>query len=57
VHSTADDVADGNGDECDGSKQDALNGSKDGTGTCDVQQVDQAVLPARRVNRRKSTNT
>ena len=41
VHGTADDVADGDGDESDGSKQDALNGSEDGAGTCDVQQVDQ----------------
>ena len=42
----ADDVADGDGDECDGAKQDALDGSKDGAGTCNIQQVDQAVLPA-----------
>ena len=46
VHGAADDVADGDGDESDGSKQDALNGSEDGAGTCDVQQVDEAVLPA-----------
>ena len=46
VHSTADDVGDGDGDKRDGPEEDALDGSKDGAGTCDVQQVDQAVLPA-----------
>ena len=46
VHGAADDVADGDGDECDGPEQDALDGSEDGAGACDVQQVDQAVLPA-----------
>ena len=46
VHCTTDDVADGDGDERDGAKQDALNGAQDGACACDVQQVDQAVLPA-----------
>ena len=45
VHSAADYVADGDGDECDGPEQDALNGSDDGAGACDIQQVDEAVLP------------
>ena len=45
VHSSADYVADGDGDECDGPEQDALNGSDDGAGACDIQQVDEAVLP------------
>ncbi len=46
VHSTADDVADRNGQERDGPEQDALDRPDDGAGACDVQQVDQAVLPA-----------
>ncbi len=46
VHCATDDVADGDGDERDGAKQDALNGAQDGACACDVQQVDQAVLPA-----------
>ena len=46
VHGAADDVGDGDGDKCDRPKQNALNGSKDGAGTCDVEQVDQGVLPA-----------
>ena len=46
VHSSADYVADGDGDECDGPEQDALNGSDDGAGACDIQQVDEAVLPS-----------
>ena len=46
VHRATDDVADGDGDERDGAKQDALNGAQDGACACDVQQVDQAVLPA-----------
>ena len=46
VHSTADDVADGDGKERDGPEEDALDGPDDGAGTGDVQQVDQAVLPA-----------
>ena len=46
VHSAADHVADGDGDECDGPEQDALNGSDDGAGACDIQQVDEAVLPS-----------
>ena len=46
VHGAADDVADGDGDERDGPEQNALDGSKDGAGTCDVEQVDLGVLPA-----------
>ena len=46
VHSTTDDVADRNGQERDGPEQNALNRPDDGAGTCDVQQVDQAVFPA-----------
>ena len=41
---TTDDAADGNGDECDGPEQNALDGAKDRAGTCDVQQVDQGVF-------------
>ena len=46
VHSTADDIADRNGQECDGPEQDALDRPDDGAGARDVQQVDQAVFPA-----------
>ena len=46
VHSAADDVADGNGQKCDGPEQNALDGPDDGAGTGNVQQVNQAVLPA-----------
>ena len=46
VHGAADDVADGDGDKCDGPEQNALDGPQDGAGTGDVQQVDQAVSPA-----------
>ena len=46
VHGAADDVGDGDGNERDGPEQNALDGSKDGAGTCDVEQVDQGVLPA-----------
>ena len=46
MHGAADDVADGDGDESDGPEQDALDGSKDGAGARDIQQVDEAVLPA-----------
>ena len=46
VHSTADDVADGDGQERDGPKQDALDRPEDRTGACDVQQVDEAIFPA-----------
>ena len=41
---TTDDAADGNGDECDGPEQNALNGTEDRAGTCDVQQVDEGVF-------------
>ncbi len=43
---TADDIADRDGDKCDRTKQNALYRSKDGSGTCDVEQVDEAVFPA-----------
>ena len=46
VHGAADDVADGDGDKCDGPEQNALDGPQDGAGAGDVQQVDQAVFPA-----------
>ena len=46
VHRAADDVAYRDGDECDGSEQNALNGSEYGPGPGNVQQVDKAVLPA-----------
>ena len=46
VHGAADDVADGDGQKRDGSKQDALDRPEDGAGARDVQQVDKAVLPA-----------
>ena len=46
MHGAADDIGDGDRDKCDGSKEDALNGSKNGAGARDVQQVDQAVFPA-----------
>ena len=46
MHCTADDVANRDGDECDGPEEDALDRPDDGTGARDVQQVDQAVLPA-----------
>jgi len=46
VHGAADDVADGDGQKRDGPKQDALDRPEDGAGASDVQQVDQAVLPA-----------
>ena len=46
VHGAADDVADGDGDEGNGSKEDALDGSEDGASACNVQKVDKAVLPA-----------
>ena len=46
MHGAADDVGDGDGNERDGPEQNALDGSKDGAGTCDVEQVDQGVLPA-----------
>lgn len=41
---TTDDAANGNGDECDGPEQNALNGPEDRAGTCDVQQVDEGVF-------------
>ena len=46
VHRTADDIADRDGDKCDGSEEDALDRSEDRAGACDIQQVDQAVLPS-----------
>ena len=46
VHGAADDVAYGDGDEGDGSKQDALDGSEDGARARDVKKVYEAVLPA-----------
>ncbi len=46
MHGTADNVADGDSQKRDGPEQNALDRPKDGTGTCNVQQVDQAVLPA-----------
>ena len=45
MHGAADDVADGDGNKRDGPEQDALDGPEDGAGACDVQQVDQHVLP------------
>jgi len=51
VHSTADDVADGDGQERDGSKQDALDRPEDRTGTSDIQQVNEAVFPAAHGNK------
>ena len=45
VHRTADDVADRNRKERDGSEQDALNGSHDRACARDVQQVNQTVSP------------
>ena len=46
VHGAAEDVADGDGDEGDGPKQDALDRSKDRARARDVKQVYEAVLPA-----------
>ena len=46
MHCAADDVADGDGYECDGSEQDALYRSENGAGTGNVQKVDKAVFPA-----------
>ena len=46
VHGAADDVADGDGQERDGPKEDALDRPDDGAGARDVQQVDEAVSPA-----------
>ena len=46
MHGAADDVADGDGQKRDGPKQDALDRPEDGAGASDVQQVDEAVLPA-----------
>ena len=46
MHGAADDVADRDGDERDGPKQNTLDGSEDGAGARDVQQVDETVLPA-----------
>ena len=46
MHGAADDIADGDGQKRDGPKQDALDRPEDGAGARDVQQVDQAVLPA-----------
>ena len=46
MHRTADDIADGDGDECDGSEQDALYGSENGAGTGNVQKIDEGVFPA-----------
>ncbi|MPM15416.1 hypothetical protein SDC9_61787 [bioreactor metagenome] len=45
VHGAADDVADGDGQKCDGPEQDALDWPDDGAGAGDVQQVDQTVFP------------
>ena len=45
MHRAADDITDGDGNKGDGAKEDALDGAKDGTGTCDVQQIDQHILP------------
>ena len=47
VHGAADDITDGDGNKGDGAKEDALDGAKDGAGTCDVQQIDQHILPLR----------
>ena len=46
VHGAADNVAYRDGDEGDGSEQDALDGSEDGARAGDVKQVYEAVLPA-----------
>ena len=46
VHGAADDVADGDGDEGDRPKEDALDGSEDGARARDVKKVYEAVLPA-----------
>ena len=46
MHRAADDIADGYGDERDGSEQYALDRSEDGTRAGDVQQVNEAVFPA-----------
>ena len=46
MHGAADDIADGDGQERDGPKEDALDRPDDGAGARDVQQVDEAVSPA-----------
>ena len=45
VHGAADDITDGDGNKGDGTKEDALDGAKDRAGTCNVQQIDQHILP------------
>ena len=45
MHGSADDVSDRDCKECNGSEQNSLNRSEDRAGSCNVQQVDQAVLP------------
>ena len=46
MHGTADDIANGDSQKCDGPEQNALDGPDDGAGTGNVQQVNQAVFPA-----------
>ena len=45
MHGAADDITDGDGNKGDGTKEDALDGAKDRAGTCNVQQIDQHILP------------
>ncbi|KAF5034883.1 hypothetical protein DSECCO2_591420 [anaerobic digester metagenome] len=45
MHGTADNVADGDGDERNRSKQNALNRSDDRAGARDIQKVNQTVFP------------
>ena len=45
MHGSADDISDRDCKECNGSEQNSLNRSEDRAGSCNVQQVDQAVLP------------
>ena len=51
VHGTADDIADGDSQKCDGPEQNALDGPDDGAGTGNIQQVNQAVFPAAHGNK------
>ena len=46
MHRAADDVADGDCDECDGAEENTLNGAEDRACARDVEQVYKAVLPA-----------
>ena len=45
VHSSSQHISQRNGDKGDGAKQDSLDRAKNGACTCNVQQVNEAVLP------------